>query len=178
MTTMTTTRSQALKAEDAEDRIVKDRPFLGKIQRCDTWWFQDTAHANLRRCPHMASQDLVIAKPNGQLVRMLRCEACAEALRLALPIDVEPETAVAQPVHQPSAARRKTPYWMEQAGKAGAEAAEREERLGQYRSASNLRQAIMERPRRQNALVNQALAAQVRTLTAVEADEINKKLFG
>lgn len=168
MTTMTATRSQALKAEDEEDRIVKDRPFAGKIQRCDTWWFQDTAHASLRRCPHMASQDLVIAKPSGQLVRMLRCEACAEALRLALPSDVELEaTAVSQPVE----ARRKTPYWMEQAGKDS----EREERLGQYRSADNLREAVMVRSREKNALVDQALTAQRRALMA---DELNKDLFG
>ena len=170
-----TPRFQALKAEDEEDRIVKDRPFLGKIQRCDTWWFQDTAHANLRRCPHMASHDLVIAKPSGQQVRMLRCEECAEALRLALPSDVEPEaTAVPQP-----SARRKTPYWMEQAGKAkSAEDLEREQRLGQYRSASNLREAAMAPTREKNALVHQALSAQRRALTAVEADEINEKLFG
>lgn len=160
-------------------QLVKERPFTGKIKRCDTWRQLPTRHANLRRCRSDASVEMTVQQPSGQMTRLFRCEACAAELRQALtgnvtskPVPEKVETAAER---NQRLAARKTPLWMERAGKVKtAEEIEEEKRLAPYRSHRNLTRAarVQEQAKR-----NRVLAANRRKRELV-LDEVNEALFG
>ena len=65
-------------------KLVKERPFTGKIKRCEAWHYVGSSTASLRRCAKSAEVEMVIEQSDGQLKKMHRCPECADTLREAV----------------------------------------------------------------------------------------------